>query len=96
VRTSALISQDAWEDGKHDARTVVGKRVRARKPALICSHGPVLPDILNELALATGTLRGSYLGSASALEVAAFSVVHLSRTNPGSGIAAIETHLPKV
>jgi 8-oxo-dGTP diphosphatase len=96
VRTTALISQDAWEEGTHDARTVVGKRVRSRKPAVICSHGPVLPDIMNELALATGTLRGSYLGSASALEVGAFSVVHLSRTNPGSGIAAIETHLPKV
>lgn len=96
VKTTELISQDSWEEGKHDVRTIVGKRVRARKPAVICSHGPVLPDILNELALATGTLRGSYLGSASALEVGAFSVVHLSRTNPGSGIAAIETHLPKV
>jgi 8-oxo-dGTP diphosphatase len=96
VKTSDLISQDAWEEGRSDARTVVGKRVRSRKPAVVCSHGPVLPDILHELALATGTLRGSYLGSASALEVGGFSVVHLSRTNPGSGIAAIETHLPKV
>jgi 8-oxo-dGTP diphosphatase len=49
-----------------------------------------------ELALATGTLHGSYLGSASALETGAFSVVHLSATNPGSGIIAIETHEPKL
>jgi 8-oxo-dGTP diphosphatase len=90
------LGQDAWESGTSDIRTVVGKRVRSRKPAVLCSHGPVLPDILSELALATGTLRGSYLGSASALEVGAFSVVHLSRTNPGSGIVAIETHVPKV
>lgn len=90
------ISQDAWEDGSADVRAIVGKRVRARKPAVLCSHGPVLPDILAELALATGTLHGSYLGSASALEVAAFSVVHLSATNPGSGIISIETHVPKV
>ena len=55
-----------------------------------------MPDILSELALATGTLRGSYLGSASALEPAAFSVVHLSVENPGSGIVTIETHEPKV
>jgi 8-oxo-dGTP diphosphatase len=53
----------------------------------------VLPDILNEIALATGTLRGSYLGSASSLETGAFSVVHLSATNPGSGIVTIETHV---
>lgn len=90
-----LISQDAWEDGVSDVRTVIGKRVRSGKPAVICSHGPVLPDILSELALATGTMHGSYVGSASALEVAAFSVAHLSATNPGSGIISIETHVPK-
>jgi 8-oxo-dGTP diphosphatase len=70
--------------------------VRSGKPVVLCSHGPVLPDILREIALATGTLHGSYLGSASALEVGAFSVVHLSATNPGSGIISIETHLPKI
>ncbi|WP_353113911.1 NUDIX domain-containing protein [Microbacterium sp.] len=91
-----LISQDAWEDGVSDIRAVIGKRVRARKSAVICSHGPVLPGILSEIALATGTLHGSYVGSASALEVGAFSVVHLSATNPGSGIISIETHDPQV
>lgn len=96
IERTKLIGQDAWEEGRSDARTIVGQRVRARKPAVLCSHGPVLPDILSELALATGTLRGSYLGSASTLEVGAFSVVHLSATNPGSGIIAIETHEPKV
>ncbi|WP_394280405.1 NUDIX domain-containing protein [Microbacterium sp.] len=96
VQKTPLISQDAWETGESDARTVIGKRVSARTPVVLCSHGPVLPEILTELALATGTLRGSYLGSASALETGAFSVVHLSATNPGSGIVAIETHQPKV
>ena len=90
------LSQDAWEEGVSDVRTVVGKRVRAGKPAVICSHGPVLPGILSELALATGTMHGSYLGSASALEVGAFSVAHLSASNPGSGIISIETHTPKI
>lgn len=95
IRRTRLIGQDAWEDGTSDVRSVIGKRVRVRKPAVLCSHGPVLPGILAELALATGTLRGSYLGSASTLETGAFSVVHLSRTHPGSGIVSIETHEPK-
>ena len=95
IQRTRLIGQDAWEDGTSDVRSVVGKRVRVRKPAVLCSHAPVLPGILAELALATGTLRGSYLGSASSLEVAAFSVVHLSATHPGSGIVSIETHQPK-
>lgn len=96
IHTTKLIGQDAWEEGTSDPRKIVGERVRARKPAVLCTHGPVLPDIMSEIALATGTLRGSYLGSASALEPAAFSVVHLSADTPGSGIVAIETHVPKI
>jgi 8-oxo-dGTP diphosphatase len=96
IQKTPLLSQDAWDEGLSDPRRIVGQRVRARRAAVLCSHGPVLPDILAELALATGTLRGSYLGSASALEPGAFSVVHLSVANPGSGIVSIETHAPKV
>ncbi|TDL45026.1 NUDIX hydrolase [Microbacterium oleivorans] len=96
IRRTAAISQDAWDAGTADARTLVGTRVRARKPAVLCSHRPVLPDVMHEIALATGTVKGSYLGAASSLEPGAFSVVHLSATNPGSGIVAIETHAPQV
>lgn len=96
IEQTPLISQDAWEEGASDARTVVGQRVRSRRAAVLCSHGPVLPDIMSELALATGTLPGSYLGSASALETGAFSVAHLSTEHPGSGIIAIETHEPRI
>lgn len=95
-RVTAQISQDAFEAGTADVRAVVGRRVRSRKAAVLCSHRPVLPGILSEMALATGTLHGSYIDSASALEFAGFSVVHLSHTNPGSGIISIETHAPKV
>jgi 8-oxo-dGTP diphosphatase len=96
IDRSALISQDAWEEGLSDARQVVRDRVRVRKAVVICSHGPVLPDIMSELACATGTAPGSYLGSSSALDTGAFSVAHLSVDNPGTGIVAIETHEPKV
>nr|WP_201471395.1 NUDIX hydrolase [Microbacterium hydrocarbonoxydans] len=94
--TTEKISQDAWEDGDDDLRSVIGRRVRSGKPAVLCSHGPVLPGILSEIALATGTIQGSYVSSAADLEPAAFSVVHLSASNPGSGIIAIETHIPKI
>ena len=61
VKRDAGISQDAWEAGKGEVRRVVGKRVRSRKTAVLCSHGPVLPEIMREIALATGTPLGSYL-----------------------------------
>ncbi|NYD66750.1 NUDIX hydrolase [Agromyces atrinae] len=96
IRRSDAISQDAWESGDDDVRAVVGKRVRSRKSAVLCSHGPVLPEILREIALATTTPIGSYMSDAANLETGAFSVVHLSSTNPASGIIAIETYPPLV
>lgn len=95
IKRDPGISQDAWEAGHDEVRRVVGKRVRAGKSAIICSHGPVLPEIIREVALATGTPLGSYVTDAAGLEAGAFSVVHLSATSPGSGIIAIETHAPR-
>ena len=96
LKRTASISQDAYDAGEADIRAVVGKRVRSRKTAVLCSHGPVLPTLMREIALATGTPVGAYVTDAAALETAAFSVVHLSQTNPSSGIIAIETHAPRV
>lgn len=95
IKREAGISQDAWEAGTHEVRRVVGKRVRSGRTAVVCSHGPVLPEIVREIALATATPLGSYVTDAAELDPGAFSVVHLSATNSGSGIIAIETHAPR-
>ncbi|GAB3392006.1 hypothetical protein GCM10027568_18500 [Humibacter soli] len=97
AKRTTKLSQDAWESGTSPLgiRDVIGKRVRVRKTAVLCSHGPVLPDIMREIALATGTTMGAYIREAASLEVGEYSVVHLSSTNPASGIIAIETHSPR-
>lgn len=95
VKRDEGISQDAWESGNAEVRRVVGKRVRSGKSAVLCGHGPVLPEMMREIALATATPLGSYVTDAAGLEPGAFSVVHLSATNSGSGIIAIETHAPR-
>ena len=93
-RQEDAISQDAFEEGRGDVRGVIGKRIRSRKTAVLCSHGPVIPEILREIALATGTMPGGYLHGAADLGTGGFSVVHLSATNPASGIVSIETYAP--
>jgi 8-oxo-dGTP diphosphatase len=94
VKTTDAISQDAYESGESAVREMMGKRVRKRVSALVCSHGPVLPDIVREVALATGTAPAATVSRAGDLPVAGFSVLHLSVDRPGSGIIAIETHVP--
>ncbi|MGI6877859.1 NUDIX hydrolase [Microbacterium sp. gxy059] len=95
IHETALISQDAWESGESDATAVIGKRVRKAKGAVLCSHGPVLPGLLDALALATGTVRSRELAERAALKTGSFTVVHVSRDAPGSGIVAIETHVAR-
>jgi 8-oxo-dGTP diphosphatase len=95
-KRAAGISQDAYDEGRGTVREIVGKRVRSRKTAVLCSHRPVLPEILREIALATGTMPGAYLSDAADLDAGGFSVVHLSASNPSSGIIAIETYAPVV
>lgn len=92
VKSTNKISQDAFESGKADVRSVVGQVVRKRKSTVICTHGPVAPAVIRELALATGTPRSAALDEASMLDTASFTVVHLSSTHPSSGIIAVETH----
>ncbi len=87
------LSQDAWDAGESvELRSVIGKAVRKRKNAVICTHRPVLPDAARELALATGSLPGDYLREAAELPPGGFSVFHLSRKRPGAGILSVETY----
>lgn len=95
IRENRRLSQDAWDDGSADIRPLISKRVRDLRPVVLCSHRPLLGTVIEEIALATGTLRGSYIADAASLPPGAFSVVHISATHPGSGIIAIETHESK-
>lgn len=92
ITTTRNISQDAFESGIAKVRKTVGKRVTERKSALLCSHGPVVPEILREIALATGTPTGQIPRNASHLDPAAFTVVHLCVDRPSMGILAFETY----
>jgi phosphohistidine phosphatase SixA/8-oxo-dGTP pyrophosphatase MutT (NUDIX family) len=93
VREKHGLSQEAFNDGDLDGlRRVVGKTVRKKRNAVLCSHRPVLPEIARELALATGSIPGSYLQDAVELPPGGFAVFHLSAQRPGAGIVAVESY----
>ena len=92
VTATAAISQDAHEDGVAEVRRVVTKRIERGETAVLCSHGPVLPDILIEIAEATGGSRRDELRHAAMLGTGDFAVVHLAVARPS--VVAIETHSP--
>lgn len=101
VKLSDKISQDEYRsDGKAAAR-VIAKRLRKGVTAVLCSHGPVLPQLLGALTEQTGAAASARRSArqfeqAGALAVGSFAVVHVSVAHPENGFVAIEVHSPTV
>ena len=91
---SAGISQDAYEDGTDRVRKIVKNRLAKRQAVLLCSHGPVIPEIIDEVAGATNTPLNAALRRAGMLSTSEFTVLHVSLEHPDGGLVAIETHGP--
>jgi len=89
VSDTADISQDAHERGRADVDGVVRKRIAKGKSAVLCSHGPVLPDIIARIADDTsGDTDRAELRRAAMLSVGDFAVLHIA----GETLVAVETH----
>jgi 8-oxo-dGTP pyrophosphatase MutT (NUDIX family)/phosphohistidine phosphatase SixA len=94
VKESKKISQDAWEEGESDVEKVVARRIEKRTTAVLCSHGPVLPEIILEIARVTGSPTDQALRRAAELSTGEYAVIHIARTFSNHGIVAVETHGP--
>lgn len=96
VKLTEGISQDAYEDGTSTVKKIVAKRLEKKQTVVLCSHGPVLPDIVDAVAKATHTEVDAALRRAAMLSTGHYTVLHVSAEHPKSGIVAIETHGPLV
>jgi 8-oxo-dGTP diphosphatase len=94
VKKAPQLSQDGWEQQQHEpsgVREVIDRRIRKGRTTVLCSHAPVLPEILEQIAEATGSPNGGRMTRAGILGTAEFAVVHLAAASPHR-ILAIETH----
>ena len=92
VKAADALSQDAYESGGAGVAAVVAKRLKKQQTAVLCSHGPVLPQIIDELARRTNTAEDAALRDTAALATGDFSVLHVSLEHPESGLVAFEKH----
>ncbi|MDQ1545528.1 MAG: 8-oxo-(d)GTP phosphatase [Actinomycetota bacterium] len=90
----ACLSQDAYESDEAAIAQILAKRMKSKKSAVLCSHGPVIPEIIRELATLTTTAHTSDVAELAALSTGEFSVLHISAQHPRSGFVAMETHSP--
>ena len=94
VSLTADISQDAWENNSARVGKIIHRRLEKRVTAVLCSHGPVLPEIIDAIATETGATIDSTLRRAAQLSTGEFSVLHISVDHPEGGLIAVETHSP--
>ena len=100
VEEDHVISQDAYRAGGGEVRALVEKRIRDATSVVLCSHGPVLPQIIASVAELTGTSGSSgtvdsaSLHRAAALGTGEYAVLHVPIEHPESGIVAVEVHGP--
>jgi 8-oxo-dGTP pyrophosphatase MutT (NUDIX family)/phosphohistidine phosphatase SixA len=90
------ISQDSYHPRADQVRKLVAKRLAKRATTVFCSHGPVLPQIIEAVARATGTADSARLQRAAALSTGEYAVLHIPVDAPESGLVAVEIHGPAV
>jgi 8-oxo-dGTP pyrophosphatase MutT (NUDIX family)/phosphohistidine phosphatase SixA len=90
-----VISQEAFESGASGGiRGLLEKRIKKGKTTVLCSHGPVIPEIISEIAGLTNTPPTTDFLAMGDLATGEFSVLHISIEHPTSGVVALETHSP--
>jgi 8-oxo-dGTP pyrophosphatase MutT (NUDIX family)/phosphohistidine phosphatase SixA len=91
VKVKGGISQDSYRASGEKPRKAVGKEVAKRVGSVVCSHGPVLPQLIMaaaEIGNGDGVAGFSKLG----MSTGQFTVIHLSKETPIPRIVAVETH----
>jgi 8-oxo-dGTP diphosphatase len=94
VKEKVQLSQDAYQSGGTAVTKIVAKRLRKATTAVLCSHGPVLPQIIAAVAQATHTPDSRELQRAAALATGEYAVLHIPVDRPETGVVAIEVHSP--
>lgn len=88
----ASVSQLAYDNGE-SLDTVAHRLVDVGESVVVCTHSPVVPELVSALAKLTGTRLGQ-LSRQSMLSTGECAVLHLSAADPRQGIVAAETHGP--
>ena len=96
VAQKDAISQDAYTARGDGVRGLVAKRLAKGVTTVLCSHGPVLPQIVEEVVRATDSPDAAELHRAAALATGEYAVLHVPVDRPESGLVAVEIHGPAV
>ncbi len=94
VKLSRSISQDDYSSSAERVTAQVGKRLAKRRTTVLCSHGPVIPQILSAAATLGGAAVTPELRRGAALSTGEYTVMHFALESERPWLVGIETHSP--
>jgi 8-oxo-dGTP diphosphatase len=92
ITATDVLSQHLFSGASQEITELIDRRLHKKKNAILCSHGPVLPVLLDEIAASTQTSLTTDILRLAELETASFTVVHIRRGGGHNAILAVETH----
>lgn len=90
------LSQDSYSRDSARVSRQVLKRVARGFTTVMCSHGPVIPQIIAAAAGIAGSSMSSELRRSAALSTGEYTVMHFARETEHPRLVAIETHAPAI
>jgi 8-oxo-dGTP diphosphatase len=92
IKETGKISQDKWTSGGERVKEFIENRFKKAESAVICSHGPVIPQIVSEIIDFLDEAVDSRIREATNLNTGDFSVFHVSKTSDGNRLVGVEYH----
>jgi 8-oxo-dGTP diphosphatase len=92
IKESGKLSQAKWSADGQNARAVIARRLAKGAPVVLCSHGPVIPQLVAELVDQTGTETDATFRRTASPSTGDFSVFHIADTDNGPHIVSVEYH----
>ncbi len=92
VKESGKLSQARWSADGANARKIIARRLAKGVPVVLCSHGPVIPQLVEELVAQTGTTSDVTFRRTASPNTGDFSVFHVVHSEFGPHIVSVEYH----
>jgi 8-oxo-dGTP diphosphatase len=92
VKESGKLSQERWTSDGTNAQKTIARRLAKGKPVVLCSHGPVIPQLVAELVEQTGAENDAAFRRTASPSTGDFSVFHIVETDFGPHIVSVEYH----
>ena len=92
VVTRKRISQDAWEPEAEGPTSIVNKAITKKRPTVLCTHGPVIPQLLQAAGTIGGPGSDRLVTQHFGMSTGEFVVLHFSRETDTPRLVSVESH----